>query len=121
MKREIMVVQSDYLINEVIHWFKQKKGKDWSSKARVFMISIPNRELFHNFEWCILIPKYKDLIDDKNDIPHICSYFAGNCDFFITTNRKLTQMKIKDYVNFKSPEEFVSTLNLYKKKTMKRQ
>ena len=52
------------------------------------------------------------MIDDRDDIPHICSYFAGNCDFFVTTNRKLTQMKIKNHVNFLSPDEFVSTLKL---------
>ena len=50
MKGEMLVVQSDYLINEVMHWFKQKKGKDWAGKARLFMFAVPNKEMFHNFE-----------------------------------------------------------------------
>jgi predicted nucleic acid-binding protein len=117
MKGGITVVQSDYLINEVIHWFKQKALKDWAGKARLFMITIPDRELFHSSEWSIYMPKWKDFIEDEDDIPHICSYFAGNCDFFVTANRKLTQMKIKGYVNFKSPEEFVTELSIHETKT----
>jgi hypothetical protein len=56
--------------------------------------------------------KYVDLVDDKDDLPHICSYFAGKCDYFITTNRRLTQMKIRNKVNFISPKKFIEKLNL---------
>ena len=56
--------------------------------------------------------KYSDLVDDKDDLPHICGYFAGECDFFITTNRRLTRMVIKGQVNFITPKELLKKLKL---------
>jgi hypothetical protein len=47
------------------------------------------------------------LVADIDDLPHICAYFEGECDYFVTANRRLTQMKIRESVNFKSPKEFV--------------
>lgn len=110
VKGRIVVVQSDYLMDEVLGWFKRKQGKDWAGKARLFMLSVPERELVHSSEWSLLMPKWKHLIDDKDDIPHICSYFAGDCEYFVTTNRKLTRMKIGAHVAFRTPEEFVKII-----------
>jgi len=109
VKGDIVVVQSDYLMDEVLGWFKRKMGKDWAGKARLFMLSVPERELIHSSEWSLLMPRWKNLIDDKDDIPHICSYFAADCDYFVTTNRKLTRMKIGAHVAFRTPDEFVRT------------
>lgn len=106
VKGKIVVVQSDYLIDEVQGWFKRRMGKDWAGKARLFMLSVPERKLIPCSEWSLLIPRWKALIDDKADIPHICSYFAGDCDSFVTTNRKLTKMRIGAHVPFRTPEEF---------------
>jgi predicted nucleic acid-binding protein len=109
-KRDVFIVQSDHLMNEVLEWFKRNKGKDWTGLVRFYMVSLPKRELVHSSEWSLLLPKWDDLIDDKKDVPHICSYFAGECDCFVTTNRRLTRMKIHPFVSFQSPEECVKRL-----------
>jgi hypothetical protein len=49
----------------------------------------------------------KNVVSDKDDLPHICSYKAKKCKYFITTNRKLTQDKIKEMVNFYNPKDFL--------------
>lgn len=112
-KGTITVIQSDYLIEEVLNWHRRNLGKDWVGKASMLMVAFPRMELIHESEWKIQYPKWKDLVDDKDDIPHICSYFAGGCDCFVTTNRKLTQMKIGQHVAFQSPEEFAKALPKY--------
>lgn len=103
----IKVIQSDYLFDEVLTWFKQHKGKNYVGSVRNYLLSIPIREFVHKLEWGLFVDKLKDKVSDIDDIPHICSYLAGNCEYFITTNRKLTQDAIKDFVNFKSPKEFL--------------
>jgi len=35
------------------------------------------------------------------------AYFAGEAQYFVTANRKLTQMKIKKHVVFNSAKEFI--------------
>ena len=62
--------------------------------------------------WSPLIKKHQNLITDIDDLPHICSYFYAKCDYFVTTNRRLTQMEIKNKVNFITPRKFVEKLNL---------
>jgi predicted nucleic acid-binding protein len=106
-ERDVVVVQSDYLFDEVIQWFRGHKGKEWAGKARTALITLPNTELIHHFEWSMFIHKCEERVDDEDDLPHICSYFAGNCEHFVTANRRLTQMKIKDEVKFFSPKQFV--------------
>ncbi len=56
--------------------------------------------------------KYRRPVDDEDDLPHINAYFAAGCDYFITVNRRLTQMKIKDKVNFISPKRFLVELGI---------
>jgi hypothetical protein len=51
-------------------------------------------------------------VADKDDLPHVCSYVSGGAEYFVTTNRKLTQMKIRNMVNFISPKDFLSELGL---------
>ncbi len=55
---------------------------------------------------------YRELVNDEDDLPHVNAYFASECDYFITTNRRLTQMKIKKKVNFMSPKKFLAELGL---------
>jgi predicted nucleic acid-binding protein len=106
-KGGIKVIQSDYLYDEVLSWFKQRKGKKYVGSVRSYMVSIPIREFVPKHEWGLFTDKLKGEISDVDDLPHICSYFAGNCEYFVTTNRKLTQEDIKDVVNFKTPKEFL--------------
>ncbi|MEE9150315.1 MAG: PIN domain-containing protein [Thermoplasmata archaeon] len=110
----IRVIQSDYLFDEVLAWFKQHKGKNIVGGVRNYLLSIPIRESVHRPEWGVFVEKLKDKVKDIDDLPHICSYIAGSCDYFITTNRKLTQEAVREIVNFKSPKEFIEDV-LHKK------
>jgi predicted nucleic acid-binding protein len=110
LKRDIMVVQSDYLFDEVLHWFREHKGKDSVGLVRTYLLTLPCREFVNKAEWSYFLLKVKDDVADRDDLPHICSYFAGGAEYFVTTNRRLTQMKIRGKVNFLSPEEFLRVI-----------
>ena len=103
----IKVIQSDYLFDEVLGWFKQHKGKRIVGGVRNYLLSIPIRESVHRNEWDLFVAELKNEVKDIDDLPHICSYFAGSCDYFITTNRKLTQEAVRKIVDFKNPKEFL--------------
>lgn len=109
-ERDFVVVQSDYLLDEVIQWFRSHKGREWAGKARTALITLPRTELIHHFEWSMFIHKCEEIVNDEDDLPHICSYLAGNCEHFVTANRRLTQMKIRSEVNFSSPKKFVENV-----------
>ncbi len=104
---EFRVIQSDYLFDEVLAWFKQHKGRKIVGGVRNYMLSIPSRESVHRNEWGMFVDKLKNEVKDIDDLPHICSYIAGNCDYFVTTNRKLTQEAVRNIVSFKNPKEFL--------------
>lgn len=110
LERDILVVQSDYLFDEVLHWFREHKGKDSVGLVRTYLLTLPNREFVNKAEWSYFMDKVKDDVADRDDLPHICSHFAGGAEYFITTNRRLTRMKIKGKVCFLSPEEFLAKI-----------
>jgi predicted nucleic acid-binding protein len=105
-------VVSFHTFKEVTHNLKSRKSKDIASWMQIFIWSIQGLTVIQKKEIDQLSEKFIDLVDDKDDLPHISSYFAGNCDYFVTTNRRLTQMKIKSKVNFISPKKFIEKLNL---------
>lgn len=74
---------------------------------RLFIISLPSSEMINDFEWSLFIDDWQGFVADIDDLPHICSYFAGEAEYFVTANRRLTEMKIKDHVNFMSAKEFI--------------
>ncbi|MCD4844740.1 MAG: hypothetical protein K8R25_09665 [Methanosarcinales archaeon] len=112
-KGNFKVILSDYLIDEVLHWFKINKGKDFASMERLFIVSLPSSVIINDFEWSLFIDDWEDFVADIDDLPHICSYFAGEADYFVTANRRLTEMKIKDHVNFMSAKEFIENVCSY--------
>jgi len=110
IKGRFTVVQSDYLYDEVVRWFKTNKGKDWAGKARLFMLTVPRGVTVTKSEWSLFLNECKSYVSDTDDLPHICAYFSTDCDYFITTNRALTRQKIKELVKFRSPVEFMDEL-----------
>ena len=105
-------VVSFHTFKEVTHNLKSRKSKDLASWMQIFIWSIQGLTVIQKKEINQLSEKFVDLVDDRDDLPHICGYFAGNCDHFVTTNRRLTKMKIKSQVNFISPKRFVEKLKL---------
>lgn len=100
-------VVSDDLMEEVMARGKAMFGKDVASLMRFNILTLPNLTFVGRNETKRLFGDFDDLVSDKSDLPHVCAYFIGNCDYFITSNRRLTQQKIKDKVNFISPYDFV--------------
>ena len=105
-------VVSFHTFKEITHNLKSRKSKDLASWMQIFIWSIQDLTIIQKKEIDQLGEKFVDLVDDKDDLPHIHSYFAGNCDYFVTTNRRLTQMKIKSQVNFITPKKFVEKFKL---------
>jgi predicted nucleic acid-binding protein len=106
-KGSLKVILSDNLIDEVLAWFKINKGKDFASLVRLYMMSLPSSEVINDFEWSVFVDDWKGFVADIDDLPHICSYFASGAEYFVTANRRLTEMKIKEHVNFISAKKFI--------------
>ena len=100
------IVQSDYLIEEVLRWFRQRKGRSYVGKIWYYYQTIPNREIISKYEWSLYLDDVKDLVEDVDDIPHICSYICADADYFITKDDRLAKMEISQLVNFISAKEF---------------
>lgn len=109
-KSNLKVILSDYLIDEVLSWFKVHKGKDFASMVRLYMISLASSKMINDFEWSVYVDDWKSFVADIDDLPHICSYFAGEAEYFVTANRRLTEMKIKEHVIFRSSKEFIENV-----------
>jgi predicted nucleic acid-binding protein len=103
-------VVSFHTFQEVSHNLKFRKSKDIASWMRIFIWSINGLTVIQKKEIDKLVKKFEKLVDDKDDLPHICGYFASNCDYFITTNRRLTKQKIGEKVNFITPKKFIEEL-----------
>ncbi|MEE8167897.1 MAG: PIN domain-containing protein [Candidatus Hydrothermarchaeales archaeon] len=103
-------VISEYSVTEVLENVKRNLGKDIASSLRELIFSIPKLVIVRNFEIKDKLEEFKELVADLDDIPHIAAYFHAECDIFVTSNRKLTQMKIKDRVIFKTPDDFLEML-----------
>jgi len=108
---DIIVVTSDYLIDEVMGWFKIKKGKPFIDKIWYYLQTLPEREFITKYDWSLFVKDVSPLIQDNDDIPHICSYICSDSQYFVTTNRRLAQMQVSDIVNFIDPKAFLEKLN----------
>ncbi|MFQ5975004.1 MAG: hypothetical protein ACE5J5_01635 [Candidatus Hydrothermarchaeales archaeon] len=99
-------VTSPYLVEEVKILFKRKRGKDWIGRVHDYTSNLQSIHVMEE-EITPILGKYHKYVTDKKDLPHICTYFASDSDYFVTTNRRLTQMKVKGIVKFMNPKRFV--------------
>ena len=105
-------VVSFHTFREVMHNVKSRYSKDTASWMRTLIWTLQGLYVVSKEEIDEIKDEYHNLVDDEDDIPHINAYFASQCDFFVTTNRRLVQMKIKKSVNFISPKSFLTELDL---------
>ena len=112
INEQIIIIQSDYLFDEMLSLFKRELGRNVASLQRKFLLSLPTKIIVNKNEWSEFVEKYRELVADIDDLPHICSYICSGADYFVTTNRRLTKMKIKNHVIFISPKKFVEKLGL---------
>jgi len=106
----IQPVVSNSIIKEVRIRAKRLEGKDTASLIILNILTLPNIIVIQDHDIIPLLAEYDDLVFDKSDLPHICAYFAGDCEYFVTNNRKLTQQRIKEKVLFINPKEFVDNI-----------
>jgi len=104
-------ILTPYITEETTELFRRLDGKDSVGLIMTFFgtmdaIKVEREDILP------LLSEYSPYAADKDDIPHICAYFASDGEYFVTTNRRLTRMKIREMVNFTSPKEFVETLGL---------
>jgi predicted nucleic acid-binding protein len=105
-------VVSFHTFKEVMHNLKSRYSKDTASWMRTMIWTLHGLHIVSKEEIDKISDKYRGLVDDEDDLPHVNAYFASKCDYFVTTNRRLTQMKIKKKVNFISPKKFLTELDL---------
>ena len=105
-------VVSFHTFKEVMHNLKLRYSKDTASWMRTMIWTMPGLHIVGTEEIEAMEDKYDDLVDDEDDLPHVNAYFISNCNYFVTTNRRLTQMKIKNKINFISPKKFLVELDL---------
>ena len=105
-------VVSFHTFKEVMHNLKSRYSKDTASWMRTLIWTMQGINIVRKEEIDTIEDKYRDLVDDEDDLPHVNAYFTSKCDYFVTTNRRLTQMKIKNKMNFISPKRFLIELDL---------
>ena len=105
-------VVSFHTINELMHNVKSRCLKNVAGWMFAFTWSIHGVEFAQKEEIDALEGLYSDLITDTDDVPHIHAYLARECDYFVTTDRRLIEMKINEKVNFKSPKSFLQILGV---------
>lgn len=112
LDQRVEVVISDYLIEETRTLIMRLYGKDSFSKLRYSVEQIPNKKKIYVFDHGAVFQEFSKIVVDKNDLPHICSYVVAGAEYFVTTNRKLTQEKVKSRINFITPKKFIELLGL---------
>jgi predicted nucleic acid-binding protein len=105
-------VVSFHTFKEVMHNVKSRYSKDTASWMRTLIWTIQGLYIVGREEIDKIGETYRDMVDDEDDLPHVNAYFASECNYFVTTNRRLTQMKIKKKVNFMSPKNFLIEIGL---------
>ncbi|HDN65676.1 MAG TPA: PIN domain-containing protein [Methanosarcinales archaeon] len=105
-------VISFHTTNELMHNIKSRYPKNVAGWMFAFIWSIHGIQFVQKEEIDALKGLYSDLITDMDDVPHIHAYFARECDYFVTTDRRLMEMKINEKVNFKNPKSFLRIIGV---------
>ncbi|UCE74987.1 MAG: PIN domain-containing protein [Methanomassiliicoccales archaeon] len=105
-------VVSFHTFKEIMHNIKSRYSKDTASWMRTLIWTVQGLNIVSKEEINSIGDRYRELVDDEDDLPHINAYSALKCSYFVTTNRRLTQMKINRIVNFISPRDFLLELDL---------
>lgn len=101
------VVLSDALLDEVHRLFLKEMGKDLAGLQREFLLTLPNARIVPEEEWSASLKETRPLVDDPDDLPHLAAHLESGADLFVTLNRRLTRMRVKERVTFRSPRAFV--------------
>jgi predicted nucleic acid-binding protein len=105
-------VVSFHTFREVMYNVKSRYTKDTASWMRTLIWTIQGIHVVGKEEIDSMGDTYRELVDDEDDLPHVNAYLVSECSYFVTTNRRLTQMKINRIVNFMSPKNFLRELGL---------
>lgn len=103
------VVLSDFLMDELHALFKKEQGKDAAGLASAAALMLPDTIFILEKQWKRHVEDLEPLVDDPDDLPHLCACIEAASDVFVTTNRRLAQMRVGERVPFRTPAEFVAT------------
>ena len=103
---------SFHTFQEATHNVLARRTKDEASWLRYFMWTLPRLEVVTAERLQAQQRRYEDRVADPSDLPHIQAYFAAECTRFVTVNRRLTRMAIREVVAFRTPGEFLEELGL---------
>jgi len=106
-------VVSFHTFKEATHNVLTRRTKDEASWLRYFMWTLPGLEVVTQDRIQAHERRYADRVSDPSDLPHIQAFFAAKCDRFVTVNRRLSRMTIREVVAFRSPQEFPEELGLH--------
>jgi predicted nucleic acid-binding protein len=107
-------VISFHTIYEVMHNLKTRHGKDVASAVFSLVYLLPTSEIVSRERIIAYQKQHYYSIRDKDDLPHIIAYLLSRSDYFITINRRLTQMEMPENVAFSTPKEFVESVQKIK-------
>lgn len=106
-------VVSQQVLEEVKGYVARNYSQNFANSYLYSINSIPLLKVVSAEKIKPSLSAYKNLVTDKDDLPHITACLLEDCDYFVTINRKLTQMKAKKRIVFVSPQKFVEALGMH--------
>jgi len=109
--KKFKAVVSYHVLEELRENLKREYGRDFVGYQLFLLREVLKVEVMPQDPIPVSkLEKYRHLVSDPDDLPHIAAYFLSKCEVFVTTNRRLTQMKIKERIRFISPKSFIEDL-----------
>ena len=105
-------VVSFHTFQEATHNVLARRTKDEASWLRYFMWTLPGLEVVTAERLEAQQRRYEDRVADPSDLPHVRAYSAAECSRFVTVNRRLTRMAIREVVAFRAPRQLLEELGL---------
>ena len=62
INEQIIIIQSDYLFDEMLSLFKRELGRNVASLQRKFLLSLPTKIIVNKNEWSEFVEKYRELM-----------------------------------------------------------
>ena len=110
-------VVSVQVLEEVKGYSERNYSRNFAKDYAYQIQSIPTLKVVQSGQITPFLESHKQLVSDKDDLPHIIACLVEECDCFVTINRKLTQMKAKQSIRFLTPGKFIETLGMHAVKT----
>jgi hypothetical protein len=105
-----VVVESDFLIDEVERVFTRLYGEPEGRNAVRQLHGFPVRLVVTRADWGPSLAKVDPHLRDLDDGPHFAAALAGAAEVIVSTNRRSIRRPMFNLVPLASPEDVVSAL-----------